>query len=260
TILYKPIARDRDMAFCKFHEHAIFTFISSSINNKLQTFDYNYGNIKGLEKNGRYVDHVLLNSLSRQDILLIADSLKTSLTDKVIEDAIALWPQEVYQKTGPEIIAKLKSRRDHLQEAANQFYDLISKEVIITGTDKIETIEIIRTDDQLTSVRMMDENARIMYSRTFRRDETEKIKVFALNGNDQITLTGTVRRGIDIEIYGGEGNDLIADHSHVKGHMNKTKIYDSSQGNRIEFGKESEDKTSEDPCILDFDRVGVRKR
>jgi hypothetical protein len=259
-LYYKPIARDRDMAFCKFSESGIFTFISSNINNKLQTFDYKYGNIKGMEKNARYLDHVLLKSLTKQDILGIADSLKLLLTDQAIEQAISLWPDQVYQRIGPEIIAKLKYRRDHLTEIAEEFYELISEEVVVTGTDMIETVEVVRIDDKQTSVKVLNENSEIMYFRIFRNDETKIIKIYALKGNDQISLSGTVRNGIDIELYGGEGNDLITDHSHVKGTSNKTRIYDSKEGNRIEFGKESEDKTSDDPCILDFDRIGIRVR
>jgi hypothetical protein len=147
-----------------------------------------------------------------------------------------------------------------LNEVAEDFYGLISKEALVTGTDMIETIEMVRMNDGRTSVKILDENLEVMYFRIFMNNETETIKVYALKGNDLINLTGTVKEGINIEIYGGEGNDLIADHSHVKGTSNKTKIYDSSEGNRIEFGKESEDKTSNDPCILDFDRIGVRVR
>jgi hypothetical protein len=259
-LIYKPIARDRDMAFCKFHESGILTFISHNINNKLQSFDFKYDKMEGLEKNGRYVDHVLLNSLTKQNILSIADSLKNSLTDQAIEEAILMWPKEVYQKIGPDIIAKLKVRRDHLSEAAEKFYNLISREVVVTGTDMIETVEIVRIDDKQTSVKIFNQDESLMYSRIFLTGETEKIKIYTLKGNDQITLTGTVSNGIEIEIYGGEGNDLIADHSHVKGFSKKTKIYDSLTGNRIEFGKESENLTSDNICILDFDRIGVRKR
>jgi hypothetical protein len=257
---YKPIARDRDMAFCKFHESGILTFISHKINNKLQTFDYKYDNMMGLEKNGRYVDHLLLNSLSRQDILNIADSLKANLSDHVIEEAISMWPEEVYKKIGGEIIAKLKTRRDHLSEAAKKFYSIITKDAIVTGTDMIETVEIVRIDDNQTSIKIFNQNESLTYSRIFLTEETKTIKIHTLKGNDQITLTGSVNKGIEIEIYGGEGNDLIADHSQVRGLSKKTKIYDSSEGNRIEFGKESEDKTSNDPSILECDRIGVRKR
>ncbi|HXA01093.1 MAG TPA: hypothetical protein VNW99_03840, partial [Cytophagaceae bacterium] len=232
-LYYKPIARDRDMAFCKFNDSGIITFISSKINHKLQTFDYRYDNMQGLEKNGRYIDHLLLNSLTKQDILSIADSLKANLSDRAIEEAIGIWPEELYRKTGSEIISKLKVRRDHLTEAAEKFYKLIAKDAIITGTDMIETVQIIRIDDNQTSVKIFNENEILMYSRIFLTEETETIKIFTLKGNDQITLTGIVKDGIEVEIFGGEGNDLIADHSHVKGLSKKTKIYDSSKGNRI---------------------------
>jgi hypothetical protein len=257
---YKPIARDRDMAFCKFSDNGIITFLANKINHKLQTFDYKYDDMKGLEKNGVYIDHILLNSLTKKDILIIADSLKANLSNSTIEEAIAAWPNEVYQKAGGETIAKLKNRRDHLRDAAENFYKIISKEAIVTGTDMIETVEIVRIDNDQTSVKIFSEKNILMYSRIFLNEETDKIKIYTLKGNDQITVAGAVRKGIEIEIFGGEGNDLIADHSHVNGFSKKTKIYDSAEGNRIEFGKESEDKTSSNPSIFDFDRIGARKK
>jgi hypothetical protein len=258
--LFKPIARDRDMAFCKFSESGIFSSMSSLVNPKLQTFGYHIGNIKGLIKNARYIDHLFLNDLDKESFLEITDSLIKNMSDSVIEKAIASWPAPVYEKIGPEIIAKLKSRRNDLAKAAILYYEEISKEVILVGTDQEERIEIERMNDYKTSVKMYDSQNEIMYARVFDNNVTGIISIYSLKGNDRISITGKVRKSIDIEIYGGDGNDIISDKSEVNGLRKRTKIFDTIDGNTIEFGKESEDKTSANPGILDFDRSGKRKK
>jgi hypothetical protein len=258
--IYKPIARDRDMAFFKLNDSGVISIMSTKINHKLQSFNSDFGNIEGLTKNGRYIDHVFLANLNESDILQIADSLKNLLTDQVIEQAIASWPAAVYEMEGKEIISKLKARRNKLTSIASAFYKQISKETILVGTDQEESIEVIRMNDNKTQIKMYDKENRILYDRTLSNTITELVTIYMLGGNDKITVSGKVKRGIDIEIYGGKGNDILTDHSEVKGLRKRTKIYDSVSGNTIDLGSEAEDKTSDDICILDFDRKGVRKK
>jgi hypothetical protein len=258
--IYKPIARDRDMAFFKLNDSGILPIIATKINKKLQSFNFDFGNLEGLTKNGRYIDHLFLSNLKESDFREIADNLKMLMTDQVIEKAIATWPTAIYEKDGLEIIEKLKARRNRLTAEALSFYKQISREALVVGTDEEETIEVSRMNDEETQVKMYDQANQIIYNRIFTNDVTEIISIYMLDGNDKITVSGKVRKGITIEIYGGKGNDSLIDNSEVKGLRKRTKIYDTISGNTIEPGNEAEDKTSNDPCILDFDRKGIRKR
>jgi hypothetical protein len=258
--LFKPIARDRDMAFFKINDNGVFAILSSKINNKLQSFNYDYESLEGLTKNGKYIDHLFLANLNDSDFIAIADSLKELMSDEVIEKAVASWPEPIFKKEGPDIINKLKARRNNLTKVAKSFSDLISKEVVIAGTDENESIEVERMNDKETSVKIYSKENELMFNRIFKNNITEIIRIYALKGTDKITVSGRVKKAIDIEIYGGEGYDSIADHSEVKGLRKRTKIYDTVSGNAIDFGKEAENKTSGNPCILDFDRKGLRKK
>jgi hypothetical protein len=258
--IFKPVARDRDMAFFKINDSGVFSVLSSKVNKKLQSFNYEYESLEGLTKNGRYIDHLFLNNLNDSDFISIADTLKKLMTDQVIEKAVASWPGPIYEKEGANIIQKLKARRNNLAKVAKSYSDLISKEVVIAGTDENESIEVKRMNDKETLIKIYGKENKLMYNRILKNNITEIVKIYALKGMDKITVSGKVNKAIDIEIYGGEGYDSIADHSEVKGLRKRTKIYDTAGGNSIDFGKEAEDKTSDDPCILDFDRRGLRKK
>jgi hypothetical protein len=257
--IYKPIARDRDMAFFKMNDSGVLTILGTKINHKLQSFNHDYENLEGLTKNARYIDHVFLSELKESDFIEIADSLKNQMTDKVIEEAIAGWPAPVYAMEGSDIIAKLKNRRNKLTQIASAFYKQLSKEAVVIGTDENESIVVLRTNDE-TQVQMYDEANKMIYNGKFNNNYTKVLSIFMLGGNDQLTVTGKVQKGIDIELFGGLGADSITDNSEVKGLRKRTKVYDTVSGNSLSLGKEAENKTSNDSCSLDFDRKGVRRK
>ena len=255
--VYKPIPRDRDIAFFKFNS-GILPKLVTLFNPKFQSFNYGYGNVEGLVKNAKAIDNLILNRLSKKDFINIAKELEQKLTDSVIIEAISHWPEEVIKKSGVETLSKLKTRRENLVKAAEEYYTIVFEEVVITGTDKEETFIIERLNDNETSVKVLDEDDKIIFQQTYLRSVTEEITLYGLKGDDSFLLTGNASKGLLVKIYGGEGKDKLRDHSFVKGYKNKTKVYDTERGNDFEFGPETEDLTTSDPRILYFDRTGER--
>jgi hypothetical protein len=257
--VYRPIPRDRDMAFYKF-DTGIIPAIVKRINNKFQSFEDEYGDIKGLIKNARYIDGLILNSLSEEEFLSIAYELQKSLTDTVIEEAVRAWPEEVYNLIGSETIAHLKVRRDNLHLAGKEFYKLAYEEVNIAGTDMEEKFIVRRINDNETSVIVKNENGETIYENTFNHTITKKINLYGLRGTDKFILTGETSKGICINIYGGEDHDKIEDKSFVNGYLKKTKVFDSKGDNEIISGEETEDNTTDNPSVLYFDRTGEKRK
>jgi hypothetical protein len=105
--IYKPIPRDRDQAFMRlnFFLHQI---IKPYFN--FQDYRESYGNLKGLTTNGLMQDHRFLSELEKDEWLIIADSVKNSLTDEVIESAFRQLPDPVFALQGEEMINR-NSRR-----------------------------------------------------------------------------------------------------------------------------------------------------
>lgn len=256
--IYKPIPRDRDAAFFKF-DTGIIPRLVLAFNQKFQTFDCCYGDLEGLIRNARYLDGVILNSISQEELIAIAKELQTKLTDSVITEAVKSLPEEVFEKIGPETIQILKVRRNKLDEAAKEYYQLLFDEVKIVGTDEKEDFLVERINDTLTSVTMKTNKGEAIYNRTFNHRTTEEITLYGLDGADEFLVKGKVDNGIIINIYGGQGYDKIRDESWVQGYRKKTKVYDikGREENEIIPSEETEDRTSYDPEIVYYDRVGI---
>jgi len=237
TKIYKAVPRDRDQAYTKFDGRLLNILLSAADLDHLQTFDYTIQDINEFNFPARNLDRRLLNELSLDQWRSTATDLQQLLTDDIIETSIKQMPPEVFPISGNEIIAKLKSRRDHLLEYATEYYKFLAKEVDITGSQKNELFEIKRLNNEKTSVAVykITKEGKIkktpFYSRTFNNKETKELRLYGLAGNDKYNIDGEVKKTIRVRIIGGIEKDSITDNSSAPGH--KTIVYDNP-GNVIE--------------------------
>ncbi|QHL88571.1 hypothetical protein GU926_14475 [Nibribacter ruber] len=257
---FRPVPEDRDVAF--FKADGIIPWLVSrrwGVRN-FQHFGYDFGDYKGLNLTALTSDRTFLSSVTKEQWLELANKMKADMTDAAIEEAVRQLPKEVYPVSGPEIVAKLKSRRDLLPTVAEKYYRHISEVVDVSGSDKREMFLVERLNDDSTRVTMRKINkegevAKILYQRTFLHGETEEVRLYGLGGDDVFEVTGNTRRAIMIRILPGEGNDSVTDKSSVKGMVRKTKVYDNTQEkNKFSFSAETEDKTEEFEDVNVYDR------
>jgi hypothetical protein len=253
-IVFIPIPEDRDQVYFKFDGLVPFLLSRKWSVRNLQNFDYEYNDIIGLNKSAQFIDRRFLSSLNEQDWMEIADSMKTSITDKIIEEAIRELPENVFNLHGEEIIAKLKSRRDKLPQAANKYYQVLSKYVDIYGSNKDEnfTVERINNDKTKVTLTKIGKDGglkNIIYSRTFHTKVTSEIRLYGLDGNDNFLVNGKVKKGIKVRIIGGDERDTISDISRVKGIKKKTIVYDNLEDNQFSLNNETNREMSRSPDI-----------
>jgi Omp85 superfamily domain/Calcineurin-like phosphoesterase len=258
--MYRAIPRDRDQVFLK-ADGLVLNIATRKFSpaRKLQPFKDEIKDVFGLSINGRQVDVTFITELTEDQWIEVAKSLTENLTDSVIEAAIMLWPKNIYELDGDEIVRKLKSRRNHLVEYAKEYYHILSKEVEIVGSDKQETFEILRKGDGNTSITVYKKTKKhlkkeVIYSREFKFTETNEIRLFGFGENDRFELSGEAKKGIRVRIIGGTGDDEVVDKSSVKGSRKLTVVYDETNGVKIEGGKETKDLTSDDPMVNDYPR------
>ncbi|SDJ79160.1 Calcineurin-like phosphoesterase [Catalinimonas alkaloidigena] len=257
--LYRPVPRDRDQVF--FINEGLAPKIMSRkwAMPKIQGFGEEIRDVVGFSYNARFFDRTFLNEMTLDDWLAQADSLQRRLTDDTLAYAIRQWPSDVFRLRGEEVIRKLQRRRDDLKTYAREYYLALAQVVDIVGSNKHETFLIDRLDDARTRVTVYKtkkdgEREQVIYERTFYTDETQEIRLYGLDGEDQFQVRGDVNRGILLRIVGGSGEDRIVDESKVLGPDRKTLIYDTEQGNDIAFGTEGRDFTSNDPDVNDYNR------
>ena len=236
---FRPVPRDRDQAFTKLDGKMLSRVISFAGFSHLQSFDSTIKDITTYNFPARNLDRRMANEPSLKQWIEIAEDLKHSLTDRVIEQAIGLLPREVFPVSGNEMISKLKSRRNHLTEYATTYYKFLAKDVDIPGSDKKEFFEINRVNENGTTVKIYkikkdgDRKKEPFYNRTFLTTETNEIRLYGMDDNDVFRINGSASKGILVRIIGGQGKDSILDGSSVAGSKKLTRVYDSEKSGFI---------------------------
>jgi hypothetical protein len=210
--LYQPIPRDRDHAFYRFDDGVLNWIVRTFLQKKLQSFDNDYDNIKGLNLSANFLDKKFLNKLSLSDWNIIADEIKNNLNDSVIEASVKTWPREIFNEEGEKTISILKARRDQLNIAAQEYYKILSTDVELAGTEQDEhfNIKYLNKKDVLISIYKINKSGErkdTIYHRIFHASETKKIKLFGLDGKDVFEITGDVKNKIKLVLVGGDGED-----------------------------------------------------
>ena len=231
--VYKPIPRDRDQLYTKFDGTFITLFSSAAGVGHLETFNSNIKDIKEYNFPARNLDRRLANEPVKEQWITTAKELQQLLTNEIIEAAVKQLPPEVFPISGNEIIAKLKSRREHLVDFADKYYSFLAREVEITGTSKEDFFEIKRISDGETMVNIYDINKEgqpkkePFYSRIFLKTETREIRIFGLGGNDQYSVSGG--SNIKIRLIGGADKDIYIDSLNAGNAGKKIKLYDNTE-------------------------------
>ncbi len=251
---FVAVPKDRDFAFVKFDGvlNRLGRLVGPMVLRRLGDFDDDISDVLGLNWQGSILDRRFTPSLDREDWIEIADSLKNALTDEVIDEAVRIWPDTVFDLIGPMTARILKSRRDQLPSVASDYYDLLAETVDVVGSDKHERFEIARLNADETRLVVLKTKkegdvVRELMRRVFLHDETDEIRLFGLGGNDQFILEGDADDGLLIRIIGGEGDDRFVDSSEVKGPSRLTRFYDTVEHTTTETGPESRTYLSPDP-------------
>ncbi|WP_336128877.1 hypothetical protein [Mesoflavibacter sp. CH_XMU1422-2] len=123
-----PIAGDRDNAF--FSVDGVLPTILSDKNvvPELRPFTSEINFMPGLVYP---FDQYFLINTSEELFVEQAKQLQKLLTDEVLEQSLSVWPKQIAEIDGEEIISKIKSRRNHLIEYAKQFKAEIDKKGLV---------------------------------------------------------------------------------------------------------------------------------
>lgn len=249
--IWKPIPRDRDYSFAKYD--GIFPTVSGLIEHSLVGYDESYPSILELTWSGRFLDRRFLNSLDKTKWDSVALNFQKLITDKVIEDAVSQLPPSMFKKEGKYLIRSLKKRRDNLKNASDEFFRIYSAVVDVYGSNKKEIAEVkILNDKELAlSLFKKDKDTGMkkgnpFYKRIFNSKQTNEIRLYLLEDDDVIFVSGKKNNDILLRIIPGNGNDELINKSDLK-----IKIYDD--------GKETKIKTAEDIYYND-DKINVPQK
>jgi len=257
--LFEPVPIDRDNAF--FTSDGLIPRIASRkwALRKFQHFDDDIRDIKGINFNAMHLDRWFLTQPKRQEWLQTAEELENALTDRVIENAVQRMPGEAYELSGREIAAKLKARRANIRAFADRYYDVLSKEVNVFGSDQPDRFEIERLQNGDVRVVLTDERSgQVRYDRVFRHDETEEIRIYGFDSVDSFELSGPDQSGILIRLIPGDGTDTLEDGVTGAGGNHNVIVYDTYTGLRSTISRATDIRFSDDRKIHQYNREGFQ--
>jgi hypothetical protein len=232
--VWRPIPEDRDWALARVD--GLFARVAHSYYGKLIRFGRRYPSIETLTYSSHLVDRGLLTRLDRRDFETQAERVRATVTDDVIDRAVAALPPEYAALHGDELVATLRVRRDNLPVIAARFYDWLATEVDVRGTDEGDFAEIQRRGDGSVHVRIWPltalppraaagtpgydggaangsptPTAEPWYERVFLPHETREVRVYLQGGDDHARIIGEPDGPITLRVIAGGGDDLLED-------------------------------------------------
>ncbi|MEO8577333.1 MAG: hypothetical protein ABI556_11555 [Gemmatimonadales bacterium] len=232
SFLWEPIPRDRDKVFLQY-EGALL-HIGRKFAPSLVEFDSRYPKGSALFENAMEFDRRLLGGLDKSVWDAEAIALKQRITDDVIVRSVRSMPPEYTQLTG-DIVAKLRSRRDFLSEAASQYYSELWEIAEIHGTDAADDAVVARAPDGSVTIRLGSGGSAPYFIRRFDPEETKEIRVYMHGGDDNATVTGSGPSRIGVKVIGGNGTNFAGAGKEV----NEVKFYDVGIVSGVKYDKDT---------------------
>jgi hypothetical protein len=218
--IYRAIPRDRDQVF--FKNDGFLNYLASRpyITPSIRKFDKEIDFISGLAFNARHFDRHFLSELNEEDFIKTAELIQTAVTDKLINEALRLWPEKIYELDGKEIEAKLKARRADMVKYAKDFYSYLTKEVTAIGTNSQNTFDIKAMPNDMLDVQVYhkdkDGDNHLIWSRIIAGKDCNELRLIGLKKDDTFNFSGSDKSSVNVVIVGGGGDDVINnDASHI---------------------------------------------
>ncbi|MGQ7944674.1 metallophosphoesterase [Flavobacterium sp. WC2509] len=210
-VIYKPIPRDRDQAFSKYDGTLLSLLMNIPALRHMRTFKKEIDNVKWLNREPYPLDLAFLRTADEKDWLVQAKYIQEHLTDNDIDDAFKSLPKEVQDETIEDIKAKLKNRKKELQKYASEYFDVLSKTVMIAGTDKKDKFIINHNASKNIEIqvfRVKKEGDELVYTKNVNDAKTKNLWIYGLDDNDIFQVIGKKKSNIKIRLIGGQNNDI----------------------------------------------------
>ncbi|MCD9574349.1 metallophosphoesterase [Flavobacterium soyae] len=209
-VIYRPIPRDRDQAFAKYDGALLSILMNIPALRHMRTFKDKISNVKWLNREPYPMDLAFLRTAEEKDWIEQAKFIQDNLSDSDIENAFKAMPKEVQDETVDDIIQKLKARKRDLQKYAIKYSDVLSKTVMIAGTDKKDRFVLNHNKKKSIEIqvfRLKKEGDELQYTKTLTDAKTKNLWIYGLDDNDVFEVKGDQKSRIKVRLIGGQNND-----------------------------------------------------
>ena len=118
----------------------------------------------------------------------IVDEFVAAMSDSVFEQSLARLPKPVFQLRHDELLRKLRSRRDGLKAAMEDYYRFINDIVDVRLSNKDEKVFISDTTDGIKLTVRRSEDGATLVSKVYPSALTRQLRVYTMDGSDSIFI------------------------------------------------------------------------
>tara|TARA_R110000868_G_scaffold125037_2_gene330373 strand:+ start:40953 stop:44678 length:3726 start_codon:yes stop_codon:yes gene_type:complete len=215
-IVYKPVPRDRDQVFSKMGDGLLMNIATRIIPGLrlMEGFNEEIRSVKGFNSSPKtYVlDMALLPETTESEWIKQANFLKKNLTAEIIDQALLAFPEEVRDEKVSEIKNTLLARLSTIDQTAEEYFSILNKFAIVTGTDKDDWFVVNRINENETEIKVYrnigDKKKKLFFEKVFNKKNTKEIWVYGLDDDDLFEVRGVKNNAIKIRLIGGQNNDI----------------------------------------------------
>lgn len=251
-IVYKPIPRDRDQAFSKYDGAALAIIMNIPALRHMQSFKEKIANVKWFNREPYPLDLTFIKNSTEDDWLKQAKLIQTQLTDEVIVNAFAQLPTEVQDATTDDLQRILKVRRQDLQHYASEYFKVLQKTIVITGTDKKDKFIVSKELPHqiiIQHFRIKKNGDELIMTKNISDVLTKEVWIYGLNDDDTFEVKGNAKSQIIIRLIGGQNHD-----NYIVENGRKIKIYDfKSKKNTVQTDRKTSVHLSDDYELNNYD-------
>jgi len=183
-VRWEPIPRDRDWAFARID--GLLTGIAGWLKGDYIGFSDDPPDVPRLVSSPEQLERRLLGEVDRAEYLRQARELQAVLTDSALAEAVDVLPPSYLATEREWLLDGLRTRRDALLDAADEWYALRAEEVDVFGTEGVDVFEVDRAFDGRLTVRVRTGSADgpVRFERTFRPETTDVVRLHWTEGQD----------------------------------------------------------------------------
>lgn len=226
-IVYYPVPRDRDQAFPRYDGLFFKVIMGIPPLRHMQDFKDDIKSVKWFNREPYPLDLAILEASDLEAWKEQATFIQNNLSEDIIRKSFENIPSEVKNDYDNEVIDKILARKDKLHTFAEEYHKVLSRIVILKGSNEKDEFIITRLPKGKTQVKIFSgEERKLVLDRTFDKHLTKEIRIFGLNDSDKFVVEGKPHNPIKVRLIGGIDDDTYE----VKKYRNVT-VYDYKNGN-----------------------------
>lgn len=236
-IYLSPIPKDRDQAFVRYDGLLTKFILDFPGLRHMQSFDEKIKNIKWFNMESYPLDLAFTTASTEEDWLREAAFIQNHLNSEIIASAFEKLPKEVQSSDIDRIKKNLEIRKNDLQKYASEYYKIVQKTVLLTGTNKKDKFAITRLPQNETEVkiyRQKKSGEELVFEKKYSKKQTKEIWMYGLGDDDQFEVNGNQSNPIKIRLLGGLNNDVYTinkgNNVHIYDYKSKKNTFNTKNG------------------------------